>query len=269
VLIFSVWDAGKTHYTAYAVGEYTGDTFIPQFIRRLDLGPDYYAPATMMDDRGRRLMWGWMREARRRAARVAAGWAGAMSVPRVLTLGDDDTLRVEPIPELARLHGARRHLAGIEVSPTAPYVLSDVRGDCLELRVTFEASDDATALGVVVRQSPDGEEHTSILYDRATRLLTLNRERASLAVESYRGTYNGAVDLADREAVTLRVLLDRSVVEVYANERACLSARLYPTRLDSVGLAIIAQGGVARVCSLDVWDMTPVTMPAPRSAAGR
>jgi beta-fructofuranosidase len=51
----------------------------------------------------------------------------------------------------------------------------------------------------------------------------------------------------------LRVLLDNSVLEVYANDRICLSTRLYPTRPDSV-LASAFSDGPATL-DLKAWAM--------------
>jgi hypothetical protein len=33
--------------------------------------------------------------------------------------------------------------------------------------------------------------------------------------------------------------------------------RVYPSREDSVGVAVFSKGGPARVATLDVWDMAP------------
>jgi beta-fructofuranosidase len=53
------------------------------------------------------------------------------------------------------------------------------------------------------------------------------------------------------------VFLDRTIVEVYANGSACLTARIYPAREDSRGVALAVQGGAAIVQAIDIWDLTP------------
>ena len=269
VLIFSAWHAGKTHHTVYAIGDYAGDRFTLQTMYRLDLGPDFYAPATMSDDRGRRLMWGWLREARRKAGVVAAGWSGMQSLPRVLSLGADATLRMAPAPELEMLRGAQRHWDDLEVDDTAsPLLIPEVQGDALELRVVFDlCRTSAHTFGLEVRRSPSHEEYTTIRFDRSSGALTLDREHASLAATSYRGSFSGPVDAAESDLLTLRIFLDRSAIEIYANDRACLAARVYPTRDDSTGVALTAQGGQVRLRSLDAWEMMDVDTPV--TADGR
>ena len=51
----------------------------------LDHG-SYYAAKSMVDAKGRRILWGWVEETRPPAECEVAGWAGAMALPRVLSL---------------------------------------------------------------------------------------------------------------------------------------------------------------------------------------
>ena len=60
------------------------------------------------------------------------------------------------------------------------------------------------------------------------------------------------------EALELRVFIDRSVIEVFANRRQCLTQRVYPTRADSTAVRLFAVGGAARASVVEAWDMEPV-----------
>ncbi|MDP7135132.1 MAG: GH32 C-terminal domain-containing protein, partial [Planctomycetota bacterium] len=62
-------------------------------------------------------------------------------------------------------------------------------------------------------------------------------------------------DLEEGEALKLRILIDRSVVEVFANGRQCVALRVYPERSDSLGLSLRAQGQEALLKTLDAWQM--------------
>ena len=48
------------------------------------------------------------------------------------------------------------------------------------------------------------------------------------------------------------------MLEVFANGRASLCERIYPTRRDSLGLAAFAHGGTATIKSLRIWEMDGV-----------
>ena len=268
VLVVSALDTegNQDPYTLYFVGTYVDHTFAPEVVRRLDFGDAlFYAPQTFVDERGRRIMWGWVKEGRSDESQRAAGWAGVMALPRVLSLRPDGFLGFQPAPELEMLRGEHRRVIDVAVMPTSAVPLDDVRGDCLEIIAEFEPGD-AEEFGLTVCRAPDGVEETRILYDAVGRRLIVDRERSSLSHDVDSGMHEGLLDLALDEPLSLHVFLDRSVVEVYANGRACLTSRIYPSRPDSLGLALFARGGTANLTSLDVWQLTsiwPRTTPRP------
>jgi beta-fructofuranosidase len=59
------------------------------------------------------------------------------------------------------------------------------------------------------------------------------------------------------EPLTLRVFVDRSVIEVFANGRLCLTSRVYPSAT-SLGAALFVQGGSVDVPTLDIWTMRSI-----------
>ncbi len=66
----------------------------------------FYAGKTALDGKGRRILFGWIREARDDAALVRAGWAGVLSLPRIITAGPNGKPHFSPPDELLKL----RHL---------------------------------------------------------------------------------------------------------------------------------------------------------------
>ena len=60
------------------------------------------------------------------------------------------------------------------------------------------------------------------------------------------------------EPLKLRIFIDRSIVEVFANSKQYLSMRVYPGRKDSLGVSLRAQGQGAVLNSLDAWQMKPI-----------
>jgi beta-fructofuranosidase len=63
-------------------------TFTPKQMGILDYG-SYYAPKTQLDAKGNRILWGWIQESRPVAEHKKAGWAGMMSLPRVMSIDED------------------------------------------------------------------------------------------------------------------------------------------------------------------------------------
>ena len=63
------------------------------------------------------------------------------------------------------------------------------------------------------------------------------------------------VNLAQGETLNLRIFLDRSVLEVFANGRQCITQRMYPSRPESRDVLLFSRGGGANVKSLQAWDL--------------
>ena len=56
--------------------------------------------------------------------------------------------------------------------------------------------------------------------------------------------------------IELRVFVDRSVIEVFANgTRARLTGRAYPIKPASLNVAVWAQGGAVECSQLEAWEM--------------
>ena len=240
----------------YLMGAYRDHRFTPEQTGVLDEGGCYYAPQTLLDAQGRRLIWGWLREDRTLEACREAGWNGVMSLPRVLGLSPDGSLSVAPVPELAALRGRHLRVADQLLPPGGRNLLADVAGDCLELALEITPPRTDT-VEVVVRQSPDGAEQTRLSYDASTEQLSVDRRRASQDQTTVRDVRGCPLRLAPGEPLKLRLFLDRSVLEVFANDRVALASRIYPSRPDSLGLALDARGE-AHLHTMDVWQLDPI-----------
>lgn len=239
----------------YLVGTYSNRRFTPEAEGTVDFGGCLYAPLTMRDEQGRRLMWGWLWEGRDEQAQRAAGWAGVMSLPRVLQV-EGDQLRAAPAPELEALRGEQRSWQHLPITDDAPLVL-DLHGDAIELIARFDPAS-AAQCGLIVRCAPGGEEQTVIGYDNDSRQVFVDRTRSSLDPTVERDLRGGICQLGRDGLLTLRVFLDRSVIEVFANHTTCLASRIYPTRHDSQSVRLFARGGPAHLVSLDAWPMRSI-----------
>lgn len=254
VLLVSIFPRAGTYYF---IGSYDGNRFTPELQGPLDLGTYFFAPQTLLDDQGRRTMLGWIWEGRNDEAQRAAGWAGIQSVPRQLTLLPDGTLGIEPVVELQMLRGTAYHLSDIELSPTSLTVLRDVQTNCLEIIAEVDPGD-AEKCGIKVCCSPDGEEQTLIAYDHKANRLVIDSSQSSLREDVYRAVQGGTLALANSETLKLHIFLDRSVIEVFANGRACLTSRIYPSRVDSLGVELFAHGGSAKLQAISIWKMQSI-----------
>lgn len=259
VLLVSAHDVvhNRMLYPVYFVGGHEAMRFRPEQQGILDYGGYFYAPQSLFDEYGRRLVWGWIMEGRTPTAVQEAGWAGVASLPRQLSLRDGGGLAIEPAPELRTLRVQGWRQEGAAIGPGRPNPLRGVTGTALEIDVTFEPAK-ATAFGLHVRRSPDGEECTTLLFEPGAGRFSVQRARSSLSPDVHREAIIAPYRPAPEEKVRLHVFLDGSVLELFINKRRAASTRIYPLRRDSVGLELFATGGTARAERVEVWEMGPI-----------
>lgn len=257
VLLVNAWDHG-TQYTVAMTGsvDATGTRLEPRVTTAFD-GGAFYAPQSHWDAYGRRVQWGWLRETRPRAAHLAAGWAGAMALPRILRVTRDGRVSGSPAPELRTLRrdavalGAHARPAG-----SSRHVI-DVHGDSLELELRFSVPASGR-IGAWVRCSPDEAEATFVGYDATDRALVVDRHTSSLNRETDLHLTRTPLGLLAGTTATVRIFVDASIVEGFIEDAtgsvANIADRIYPTRADAVGIAI--QG--ATLIEGHVWRMASI-----------
>lgn len=239
ILVFSAWDEGVTHHPLYWSGRYEGDRYVPDALHRLDLGGRFfYAPQSMRDADGRRILFGWMQEGRSDAACIDAGWSGVMSLPRVVTLNADGSLHQEPVPEIAALRG--------DLLYDGDASEAHVQGEQLDVELDLELPAGAT-VEVAVRATADGAERTVYRLERHGEgaRLVLDRSRSSLDSSVDSAELSGLIPVHE-DRVRLRILVDHSALEAFANG-VPLAARVYPTRSDAVGVDVQCSGARGHV----------------------
>ena len=64
-------------------------------------------------------------------------------------------------------------------------------------------------------------------------------------------------DIGANKKILFHIFSDRSIIEVFVNEQICLTQRIYPTRNDSQGIKLFAEGGEVQIPELNAWKMQP------------
>jgi beta-fructofuranosidase len=196
---------------------------------------------------------------------------GIMSLPRRLTLIGHDMLGQEPAGDVESLRGEHAHIEATLLPANQEVVLPSIHGNTMELMAEIDAKG-APTVELNVLRSANAEEVTRIALFRnrdvtsrfmppqeKLSVVTLDNTRSSLLPEAQsRPPETASVLLAPDEPFKLRVFVDRSVVEVFINGRQCLALRVHPSRADSVGVSLRAQGQEATLRSLDAWQMKSI-----------
>ncbi|NQU22124.1 MAG: GH32 C-terminal domain-containing protein [Candidatus Nealsonbacteria bacterium] len=239
----------------YYVGDYdtAADRFIPDNHGRMTwVDNTYFAPEALIDGRGRQIMWAWLTD--NPSGEGARGWSGVYGLPRSLWLGKDGTLRMRPVKELQMLRCAEKTWSNVALADGDTKVLDGVVGDSCELEITVDSAT-AKQVGLKVRTSPGGEEQTLLYYDSQAKRLVF--DSTGSGVTGRRAVERAPLELQHGEPLVLRVFVDKSVVEIYANDRQAICRRVYPGRRDSLGVVLFAAGGKATVSGVKAWEMMP------------
>ncbi|MFJ5840234.1 GH32 C-terminal domain-containing protein [Streptomyces shenzhenensis] len=261
ILLVSPWweafNPNAVKHTYYWIGTFDKRTcrFVPDHEkpREFDFGQHFTGPSGFVTPDGRSVLFSIAQDRRSEQQHAEAGWAHNAGMPVSVSLRHDGTLGVEPITETTGLRG--KHLARIRQTSIeeANRQLSAVSGDLLDISAVIDPCD-ARTITLAVRACADGTEQTLLSYNIAEHRFWIDRSRSSLDPDTRKGVHGGTVEL-DGGHLHLRVLLDRSMLEAYVNGTNSLTSRVYPTREDSTGIRLTAQGGTAQVLELDVWRM--------------
>jgi fructan beta-fructosidase len=252
----------------YFVGDFDGTTFTAptgEPPRWVDFGADFYCAMPFTGEPGaeeRRTWIGWMSNWDYASDVPTHPWRGAMTLPREVTLttraGEPGEVRLTqtlPVSLDDRRVDARRY-EGEDLSAIVAAVEADEGGDVLDVRFAVEVGA-ATAVGVDV--AVDGDSAVRVRF--ANGELTLDRSQVGHPAlpASFAAVHRAPVDLVDGRLV-LRVVLDRSSVEVFADDgRVVLTDLVFPAD-GARRLAVVADGPTGPA-SLDVWRLDAAAGP--------
>ena len=237
----------------YYVGDYRDDHFYPDNHGRMSwVDNTYFAPEALLDGQGRQIMWSWLTD--NPSGEKEKGWSGVYGLPRSLWVGDDGTLRMRPVKELEMLRCHEKSWSDVALADGTTKALEGAVGDACELALEINV-DTAKRCGLKVRASRGGEEETLLYYDAEAKQLVFDSTRSGR--EGRKVVERAPFALKPGEPLKLRVFVDRSVVEIFANDRQAIGRRVYPTRPDSLGVSLFVTGGGAQFKTVKAWEMMP------------
>ena len=225
----------------------------------LDYG-SFYAPKTQLDKQGNRILWGWIQETRPEAEFSASGWAGLISLPRVLTIGPDGRLRITVAPIAEKL---RQHEQKLELKPqkTAGELQSSqtLKGACGEILCQLKIGQTPFTLDLL-----DTKLHTEAPKDPTTAvasqvsLLSIRYSHANpkeLVVDQQRVPIN----LNSSDPLELRIYIDGSVIELFVNNQTTYTKRFYYPGQSAPEIAVNITGNPSDIARLSLWQLTPIS----------
>ena len=227
----------------YYIGHLEGERFVPEQHGRMSWKDSaYFAPEAVIDGKNRQIVWSWLRD-NLKDAFYRFGWSGVFGLPRNVWYADGE-LKMAPVSEINALEYG--HI-GYE-----PADGDNIKaGDGARCRIKGVWSGDQKA-GVAVRVNNDESEYTEIYYSPTEKKLVMDTTKSGS--EGWKIREEAPFSLRSGEELSLDILIDNSVVEVYANNRQAICRRIYPTDpKNSNGIKIIGHAPK----KLDTYKMFP------------
>ncbi|CAM01582.1 fructan beta-fructosidase [Saccharopolyspora erythraea NRRL 2338] len=257
VLIVSINPGGPAggSATQYFLGDFDGTTFTseapPEEVRWVEEGADFYAPQSWSDVPDRRIWLGWLSNWDYAKQVPTEPWRGAMTVPRTVGLTETASgvrITQNPVPELESRRGKPQNWSGV-ISEQGP--APEFSGAVLDIVAEFRL-DTATTFGVDVFVGEG--QRTRIGYDVAARRLFVDRTASGTSISPGFAATHSAELHPDGDVLRLRVLVDRSCVEVFGGRgETVLTELVFPGEGDRV--RPFATGGQVRVESLELYPL--------------
>ena len=208
-------------------------------------------------------------------------WNQLMTLPREIGIaGEDginkDVLLIKPAGDIESLRSNHKSIKNLEIIPNKETLLDSIIGNSIEIDLEIDVKK-SNMFELRVLRSKDCDEYTKISFyknrgfrdwEKYQGWDVSKRLSASDSIISIDTSYS-SVDsnvlsrppetapfyLSENENLKLRIFIDKSVLEVFVNDRQCLATRLYPSRKDSLGVSVISRGSESEIVSLDAYDM--------------
>jgi beta-fructofuranosidase len=222
--------------------------FKPEKGGLLDHG-SFYAPKAQLDKDGNRILWGWLPETRPLEEYRASGWAGMMSLPRLLDLDSNGMLTLRVSPAVEKLRGSEQslHKSGTDAEDQRQIDAMRIRDCCGEVECTASLPNEPFAFSLIlVDGSAQGKNLIAVEWRPQGRTLLLDGQATS-------------VDIGMRSDLNLRAYVDGSVIEFFVNDRLACTRRFYYSGNKAPEIRIGISGRTDGLKRLTVWQMTPIS----------
>jgi sucrose-6-phosphate hydrolase SacC (GH32 family) len=244
----------------YYLGDFKDGKFLPDHHALLNWARfDFFAPESLLTPDGRRVMWAWctpwvndMQKTSRaknfdNLLNPAVFQQGIQSLPRELSLPKDGVLRIKPLRELEGLRHERKSAENFTVKGDSVRLLDGIKGDTMELEVVIEAPK-AREYGINLLCDEKGGNGFVIGTGAGSRTLSV-------------GYINPPFELKEKEDLTLRIFIDKSMIEVFANDRQAAVA-WHEYLPENLNVSLFSKGGDLTVKKVTGWKINSIWKPA-------
>lgn len=252
-IFYFVGDFDRTTYRFIPDPDFLGNPHLLDYGNNVFTGPSGFVDPIS----GKSYIFSIMQDQRKPGDVAKAGWANSVGLTREVYLLDDGSdVGIRPIDAIANYENIIYTGNNLTIAEANEKIKS-IQGDMLHIKVTF-GNINANLFGIKVRKNLKVIEETLIFYDTINTQFGV-RTGLSGAINNYQnitGNYSGSLSLLNGQQ-TLDIYLDRSLVEVFANEYKAISSRIYPDKT-SLSLELYIDSGTVTVESILIAEMMSI-----------
>ena len=233
----------------YFIGSFDGKEFKPETESiKFDYGNAFYASQTFSDipeEDGRRIMMGWGK-----VPMPEMPFNQMITFPVVLTLKTtDEGIRMfaEPVEEVEKLHKKKHSFTDETIDGTK--ILHGIKGELFHIKAEFEVGD-ASSFGLIIREY-------NITYDVKERRIVCTGPENDIGPERFYKPHDAPLEPVD-EKITLEILVDRTMVEVFPNNgRYYFPLGAYLVDRDPA-IKVFSENGKTKLKNLEIHELNSI-----------
>ncbi|ASU36722.1 glycoside hydrolase family 32 protein [Mucilaginibacter xinganensis] len=258
--------AGGDHgpFMQYFVGDFDGVTFKSDYandkVLTVDYGDAFYAAIAWRDaPQNKKILLGWLQSGKPETY----PWKGQMSIPHDLSLKTSpDGLILQQLPSAIVTNALAKYAAGKvlvkkNLNLNASAIKLSGRNRFNKNAYWIDAAfsiNDSKITGFNVTEKPGSGRTVTVGYDAEKEVLFVDCTGSEKANKSPEHLVQTAPMKAVNGLVNIKLLLDKSSLEVFGNNgERVISTMIYPDK-DATGLSVFSDGK-ATVKLLKIWDM--------------
>lgn len=245
------------HSCVYLLGEmdFQNCKYSYHTMDQIDYGFDFYAPQTLIDEKGRRILIAWMQmwERSMPTHEKNHGWSGSMTLPRELKIINGKLYQL-PVEEVKDYRTNCSSYKDINVKGNL--ILDNIEGQAVELELEIDSLQ-ANKFGLRVLKNET--QQTVIYYDKQEGKVVFDRSQngenitGSEADKENKDIRKAPVSLINN-ALKLQIFIDRSSVEVFIQDgERVMSSTVYPTATAKT-IEFFADENII-IRTLNKWDI--------------
>ncbi len=213
-------------------------TFQENIIKSIDLGFDFYAPQTILNTDGRRIMIAWMQSWTNPLFDSTDGFCGMMSFPRELS-SKNGRLFQKPVKEIEKYY-IKTNTMEIDKIPEQLTKYDNLSSRLNDIEFIFNYEESCE---LELRVAANDSVYTSIIFKSSDLTIDFDRSKSLIKESKYN---KRTIKLNNNESsLKIRILMDKYSLELFINDGEFTSTNIIRTPMEIDGIYIKGVGNIS------------------------